>query len=40
MNATLNLEIHFHQQDHASVFLESTASGDDQEWVGGNHARW
>ena len=30
MNVGMRFEIHFHQQDEASVFLESSSSGDDE----------
>jgi tetratricopeptide (TPR) repeat protein len=32
MNIGMNLEIHFHQQDEASVYLESVASGKDEKF--------
>lgn len=32
MNIGMNLEIHFHQQDEASVYLESNASGEDEKF--------
>ena len=32
MNIGMNLEIHFHQQDEASVYLESDASGKDEKF--------
>ena len=32
MNIKSKLEIHFHQQDRGSVFLENTASGEDEKF--------
>jgi len=32
MNIQSNLEINFHQQDEASVFLENTASGKEEKF--------
>ena len=32
MNIKSTLEIHFHQQDEGSVFLENTASGEDEKF--------
>ena len=31
MDGAMRVEIHFHQQDKASVFLESNATADDQQ---------